>query len=383
MSPRALPPEAQAENTATHETLKPRSFRRHLPGALHLRDGAIFKGFSFGAPRSVSGEAVFGTGMTGYPETITDPSHHGQLLAFTFPMIGNYGVPHRRADSQLGLPFESSRIQIAGLLVSDYSEEHSHWDAEKSLGDWLAGEGVPALTGIDTRALTKHLREAGTMVGRIVIDGQDPPDWYDPNAESLVPKVSISEPQRYGSGDRRVAVIDCGGKNNIIECLLARGVEVLRVPWDYDLSQEDIHGVMITNGPGDPKRCSATVHQIRRLLKRRIPIFGICLGHQLLSLAVGADTYKLKYGHRSQNQPVIDEMTGRCYVTSQNHGFAVDAESLPEGWLPWFTNLNDGTNEGIRHRELPVCSVQFHPEAAPGPVDTEWLFEELMSNVRK
>ncbi len=383
MSPRALPPDTEAGNPAASETLKPRSFRKRIPGKLVLQDGAVFDGYSFGAQRSVSGEVVFATGMTGYPETLTDPSYHGHILTFTFPLVGNYGVPHKQDGNALGLPFESSRLQTAALLVSDYSEAHSHWDAQKSLGEWLEEEGVPALTGIDTRALTKRLREAGSMLGRVIIGDGEEPDWYDPHAENLLPKVSIKAPQRYGSGDRCVAVIDCGGKNNIIQCLVDRGVEVLRVPWDYDVSGEDIHGVMITNGPGDPKKSSTAIHNTRRLLTRRIPVFGICLGHQILSLAIGADTYKLKYGHRSQNQPVIDEMTQRCFVTSQNHGYAVDAESLPEGWLPWFTNLNDGTNEGIRHTELPAFSVQFHPEAAPGPVDTEWLFDDLVRLVRK
>lgn len=383
MTSRAFPPETEAETIKVTSSPPTKTHRRRLRGRLVLRDGTTFEGFSFGDPRSISGEVVFNTGMTGYPETLTDPSYCGQILTLTYPLAGNYGVPRVQAGSALGLPFESSRVQVSALLVSDYSENYSHWDAEKSLGQWLEESNVPALTGIDTRALTKRLREEGSMLGRILIGGGNEPDWYDPNTENLMPRVSPAKPELFGSGDRRIAVIDCGGKNNIVECLTARGVEVLRTPWDHDFTNEKIDGVMIANGPGDPKKCAATVHQIRRLLSRGIPIYGICLGHQLLSLAIGADTYKLKYGHRSQNQPVMDELTNRCFITSQNHGFAVDAESLPEGWLPWFTNLNDGTNEGIRHKELPIRTVQFHPEAAPGPVDTEWLFDELVALVRK
>ncbi len=349
---------------------------------LVLEDGSEYEGISFGYEGSVAGEVVFNTGMVGYPETLTDPSYKGQILVLTYPLIGNYGVPKRREGCRLGLPFESCGVQIQALIVSDYSECFSHWDADRSLADWLKESQVPGLCGIDTRSLTIKLRERGTMLGKILFEGESVEE-YDPNKENLMPKVSMGEPDVHGSGDRRVVVIDCGGKNNIINNLMARGVEVKRVPWDHDLSNEQFNGVMVTNGPGDPKQCAKTIHQLRRVMSRNVPVFGICLGHQLLSLAIGADTYKLKYGHRSQNQPVIEEGTGRCFITSQNHGFAVNAESLPEGWNVWFTNLNDDTNEGIRHETLPLRSCQFHPEAAPGPVDTEHLFDEFIDMVKK
>lgn len=352
-------------------------------GRLILEDGTEFEGLSFGATQSLSGEVVFNTGMVGYPEALTDPSYRGQILTCTFPLIGNYGVPHRHANCEIGLPFESDCVQIAGLIVSDYSQHHSHWDAEKSLGDWLKENGVPGLSGIDTRGLTKKLREHGTMLGKIVF-GDAKVDLHDQNEDNLVADVSPREPKLYGEGNpHRIVMIDCGGKNNIISHLTRRGFEVLRVPYDHDLEQESFRGIMVSNGPGDPKMCHKTIRTLRRQLQQRTPIFGICLGHQLLSLAIGADTYKLKYGHRSQNQPVIESQTDRCFITSQNHGFAVDARSLPDDWEPWFTNLNDGTNEGIRHKTLPVRSCQFHPEAAPGPVDTGYLFDEFLEAVAK
>lgn len=349
---------------------------------LILEDGTTYEGRSFGHQGSVAGEVVFNTGMVGYPETLTDPSYCGQILVFTYPMIGNYGVPRLTEGCKLGLPYESQRVQVQALVVSDYSERFSHWDASKSLSQWLKDSQVPAITGVDTRSLTKRLREAGTMLGRIEFEGQ-PAEDFDPNAINLMPRVSIGAPEVHGTGSKRIALVDCGGKNNIIACLTARGVQVVRVPWDHDLTSEKFDGVMLTNGPGDPKQCGATVHQIRKVIQRNIPVFGICLGHQLLSLAIGADTYKLKYGHRSQNQPVIEADTNRCFITSQNHGFAVDPQTLPEGWSVWFTNLNDGTNEGIRHNTLPIRSCQFHPEAAPGPVDTAYLFDEFVDQVKR
>lgn len=353
-----------------------------LGATLILEDGSRYPGISFGHPGSCAGEVVFNTGMVGYPETFTDPSYCGQIVVLTYPMIGNYGVPRPHVEGGINYALEAERVQITGLIVAEYSVRHSHWDAEGSLGEMLKRDRIPAITGIDTRALTKRLREAGTMLGRIEFDGQ-PIDRYDPNSMNLMPQVSVAKPQLIGSGSKRVALIDTGGKHNIIRNLTSRGVEVLRVPWDHDLSNEKVDGVMITNGPGDPKQCTKTIHQIRRLVNRNIPTFGICLGHQLLALALGADTYKLKYGHRGQNQPVIEAGSNRCFVTSQNHGFAVDPATLPEGWHVWFTNLNDNTNEGIRHESLPVRSVQFHPEAAPGPVDTEYLFDEFIDLVKK
>jgi len=354
---------------------------------LVLEDGSRFPCMSFGHPKSVSGEVVFNTGMVGYPESFTDPSYAGQILCLTYPLIGNYGVPSAKArDKSTGLPthFESDRIQIQGLIVSEYSEQASHWDSALTLEKWLKQEKIPAVYGLDTRALTQKLREKGVMLGRIEVNGKTAKP-FDPNTFNIVADVSVKKPVLYGTGAARktIALIDCGAKFNIIRSLLARGVSVLRVPWDYDLlnGKFDFDGVMISNGPGDPKQCGATIANVRKLLEAEIPTFGICLGNQLLALAAGGNTYKLKYGHRSQNQPCTMEGTQKCFITSQNHGFAVDVHSLPEGWEPLFTNANDQTNEGIRHTRKPFFSAQFHPEATPGPVDTGFLFDEFLKKV--
>lgn len=361
--------------------MKPAKLDDHRPKArLVLEDGSAWEGVSFGCPRSVAGEVVFNTGMVGYPETLTDPSYYGQILTLTFPLIGNYGVPASGSRRSIGSPFESKQVQVAALIVSDYSIDYSHWNARRSLADWLEQHHVPALYGIDTRSLTKKLREKGTMLGKIEFDEQ-PVEFYDPNKDNLVARVSIRRPLSYGAGERRVALIDCGCKNNILQNLVSRGVEVLRVPWDYDLREEQFDGLVVSNGPGDPKLCRSAILQIRHCVSRNIPVLGICLGHQLLSLAAGANTYKLKYGHRSQNQPVLEVGTNRCLITSQNHGFAVDNKTLPTDWKPWFINLNDQTNEGIRHKTGPFMSIQFHPEAAPGPADAAYLFDEFIRMV--
>jgi carbamoyl-phosphate synthase small subunit len=341
---------------------------------LLLEDGSVFPGRAFGFPAGVSGEVVFNTGMVGYPETLTDPSYKGQILALTYPIIGNYGVPARLHPAGLDDHFESDAVQIAGLLVADAVDGYSHWSAARSLAQWLHEERVPALSGIDTRALTKRLREKGTMLGKIVA-GEDDLELRDPNLDNLVARVSVTGRVVYPAGSTRVAVVDCGCKTSIIRSLLARGLTVIRVPWNHDFSDEEFDGLVISNGPGDPKMCSETVTHVRRALERDRPIFGICLGHQLLALAAGADTYKLPFGHRGQNQPCAQLGSERCYITAQNHGYAVDEATLPADWVPWFVNANDGTNEGMRHRTRPFMSVQFHPEAAPGPVDTNFLFD--------
>jgi len=349
---------------------------------LILEDGKTFIGEAFGARKSIAGEVVFNTGMVGYPEVLTDPSYRGQILVLTYPLIGNYGVPQmdsRESDSPTNL--ESRAVQIAGLIVSDYSREYSHWNAHQSLGEWLKQQGVPALMGIDTRSLTQILREKGTMLGKIEFPDQ-PVGWRNPDVEELVPEVSIKKPQIYENGDKKIVLLDCGAKANILRNLLQRKVTVKCVPYDYDLSKEQFDGLVISNGPGNPKLCRKTILQIREVISRRIPILGICLGHQLLALACGANTYKLKYGHRSQNQPVQEVGTNRCFVTSQNHGFAVDNKTLPPDWEPYFINLNDGTNEGLRHKSGRFMSVQFHPEAMPGPVDTQYLFDEFLELVK-
>jgi len=354
---------------------------------LVLEDGTEYKGRAFGARRSSAGEVVFNTGMVGYVESLTDPSYRGQILVSTYPLVGNYGVPREDAKGPFGLSLtrESYAIHAKGLVVADYSESYSHWNAQQSLSDWLEEEGIVGITGIDTRSLTQRLRERGSMLGKIEVEGCDEVELDDPNQRNLVEEVSIAERGVFGSGDKKILLIDTGAKYNIIRSLAQRGATVTREPWDADL-RDELHkydGVMLSNGPGDPTTCGKTVETIREALTRDIPLFGICLGNQLLSLAIGAKTYKLKYGHRGQNQPVIECGTNKCFVTSQNHGFAVDTESLPEDWRPWFENLNDRTNEGIRHAWKPFRSVQFHPEACPGPVDTAYLFDEFLRMLSK
>ncbi|MEA3310778.1 MAG: glutamine-hydrolyzing carbamoyl-phosphate synthase small subunit, partial [candidate division WOR-3 bacterium] len=325
-----------------------------------------------------TGEVVFNTGMVGYPETLTDPSYRGQILTLTYPLIGNYGVPGNEMEDGLLKYFESARIQVKGLIVADYSHQYSHWNAKKSLSEWMREHHIPGIYGIDTRELTKRLREKGTMLAAIIHDGKDNPDFDDPNQRNLAAEVSVSEPVVYEGGEKKVLVVDCGVKNNIIRAFLRRGFTVIRVPWDYDFTKEQAHGIIISNGPGDPQKCGTTIENVRKALTRNThntPILGICLGSQILGLAAGADTYKLKYGHRSQNQPCVEVGTKRCYITSQNHGYAVDARTLPQDWREWFTNNNDGTNEGIIHISKPFFGAQFHPEASPGPDDTEFIFD--------
>ena len=344
---------------------------------LLLEDGTRYEGLSFGSEQSMAGEVVFNTAMTGYTESLTDPSYKGQILVATYPMIGNYGIPGDQQTDNIPDFYESDKIHVQGLVVDDYSFEYSHWNAAKSLADWLKENNVPGVFGIDTRALTKRLREKGSMLGKIIIDDNVPAD-YDPNKDNLVAKVSCKEVAHYGDGNKTVALVDCGVKNNIIRCFTKRGVKVIRVPWDYDFTTLEYDGLFISNGPGDPKMCVATIENLRKALQQDKPIYGICLGNQLLALAAGFDTYKLKYGHRSHNQPVLREGTDRCYITSQNHGFAIDTNTISGDWSAWFVNVNDGTCEGIRHKTRPIFSTQFHPEACGGPVDTEFLFDEFV-----
>ncbi len=301
---------------------------------LVLEDGSVYTGEAFGDLKSVAGEVVFNTGMVGYPECMTDPSYEGQILIFTYPLIGNYGVPSAQGgNGLLEQNFESDRIHIAGLVVSEHSRDFSHWKGQSNLDTWLKSNQVPGISGIDSRLLTQKLREKGSMLGKLVTHHHDV-DFKDPNLENLVARVSPNKPIEYGNGSKRVLVVHCGCKLNIIRCLLKRNVSVLAVPWDWEIGKEQFDGVVISNGPGDPKMCDVTIRNIRKLFDRDLPVFGICLGNQILALAAGADTYKLKYGHRSQNQPCILVGSKRCYITSQNHGYAVDEKSLTADWEP-------------------------------------------------
>lgn len=351
-----------------------------------LEDGTELPGQGFGAIRTVGGEVVFNTAMTGYVETLTDPSYRGQILVLTYPLIGSYGVPAPRPPGTIDPPYESDRIQVQGLVVQHYIDDHSHHAATRSLHEWLLSEGIPAVSGVDTRTLTRRLREFGTMKGWLLPsdDGasatQQEANTVDMQ-EEVFRLVTPNEPIRYDGGGRTVLLIDVGAKDNIVRSLLSRGVSVLRVPWHMQLSRfvDQADGIVIGNGPGDPKDLGHLVGQVRSLLNNfERPIFGICLGNQILARAAGADTYKLPYGHRGVNQPVQDLLTRKCYITSQNHGYAVKDESLPADWQPWFVNINDGTNEGIRSRSRPFFSIQFHPEAHPGPRDTGFLFDDFV-----
>lgn len=354
---------------------------------LLLSDGTVFHGHSFGYEGNTAGEVVFNTAMTGYPESLTDPSYEGQILVTTFPLQGNYGVPPRdnNTDGSAALSeyFEGDHIHPRGLVVQDYSWDNSHWQSDRSLDEWLREEKIPAIYGVDTRALTKHLRDHGSMLGKILVGdaADDDVEWYDPNKENLVAKTSCKEVAEYGDPNaaKTVVLVDCGVKHNIVRCLTRRGVKVVRVPWDYDYTSLPYDGVFISNGPGDPDMADKTVEVLRKAIEIGKPICGICMGNQLLSKAAGAKTYKLKYGHRSHNQPVRRVGTNTCFVTSQNHGFAVDDKTLPADWEPLFINMNDGTNEGIRHKTKPFFSAQFHPEASSGPKDTEFLFDEFVA----
>ncbi len=355
---------------------------------LQLSDGAEFHGKSFGYEQPVAGEVVFNTAMMGYPESLTDPSYAGQLLTMTFPLVGNYGVPPFTFDKQTGLPdfMESDRIYASALIVSDYSEQYSHWNAVESLGEWLQREKVPGITGIDTRELTKVLREHGVMMGKILFD-DEPNNVPEADYEGVnfVDRVSVKEIVRYNEGaGRKVVLVDCGVKANIIRELIQRGVEVVRVPWNYDYTDMEFDGLFLANGPGDPDMCSEAVEIIRKQMSRsRKPICGICMGNQLLSKAAGATIYKLKYGHRGHNQPVRMVGTEKCFITSQNHGYAVDARTLDKDWEELFVNMNDASNEGIRHKENPWFSSQFHPEACSGPVDTEFMFDKFVETLKQ
>lgn len=353
---------------------------------LVLENGIKFHGKSFGYEAPVAGEVVFNTAMVGYPESLTDPSYAGQLMVLTYPLIGNYGVPSFSYDkNNLPLFMESDRIYATAIIVADYSERYSHWNANESLADWLKREHVPGITGIDTRELTKVLREHGVMMGKILFD--DEPDNI-PQASyegvNFVDKVSCRDVIRYNEGaGKKVVLVDCGVKANIIRCLIKRGVEIIRVPWNYDYTDMDFDGLFLANGPGDPDMCEDAVNVLRKQMQMsRKPICGICMGNQLLAKAGGARIYKLKYGHRSHNQPVRLVGTNNCYITTQNHGYVVDGTTIGSDWEELFVNMNDGSNEGIKHKQNPWFSSQFHPEACAGPLDTEFLFDKFVDTLK-
>ena len=350
---------------------------------LILSEGTVFSGKSFGALREARGEVVFNTGMVGYVETLTDPSYRGQILVTTYPLQGNYGVPEG--------PFESSQIQVQALIVHQHCQHPSHHTSQRSLGAWLKSQGIPAIEAVDTRGLTRHLRRDGTIKGELRLEEhetndslpQEDGDAEDVDMSTVVELVARKEVTHYPGGDLKILVVDTGTKENIIRRLQTLGATVIRVPWNqpWDAYLNRVDGLMLTNGPGDPVQLKDQIERVRGAFHCGIPIFGVCLGHQLMALAAGAQSYKLKYGHRSQNQPVVDLITQRAYLTSQNHGYAVDTARMAKGWKTWFVNLNDGSNEGIRHKSKPFYSVQFHPESAAGPRDTRFMFEEFLRTV--
>ena len=369
----------------------------HRKAILALEDGSYFTGYGFGATKKVSGEVVFSTSMVGYPESLTDPSYHGQILMLTYPLIGNYGVPPH--DSELGISryFESEGIKVTGLVIHELCKKPYHWASSKTLDEWLQSENVPGIYGIDTRKLTKKLRVKGVMLGILQVceEGEEPnfeklleeaKKVPDPNSRDLVGEVTVKEPVHHEvGGNKSVVLIDCGVKYNIVRNFLKRGINVVRVPYNFsakEILEYDPTCIVISNGPGDPKKCVKTIECVRELIEENTPVMGVCLGVQILALAMGGDTFKLKYGHRSQNQPVLNVKTDRCYITTQNHGYAVNPDSLKGTNLDvLFINANDKTVEGIKHKSKLAFAFQWHPEAAPGPYDTEFLFDEVLKLV--
>merc|ERR1712137_555286 len=390
-SKRVTTPLVQLSKRAASTSTTTQSSNPRRKGYLILEDGSIYSGYAFGyiPEKAIAGEAVFNTGMVGYNESLTDPSYKGQFLTFTYPLIGNYGVPPKTVDD-LGLLkyFESDRMQVSAVLVAKYEDEVSHWNADQTLEQWMISEKVPGLTGLDTRQLTKRLRERGSMLGKIILEGQDDIDLRheDPNKRNLVAEASSSEIKTYGSGDVHIVALDCGMKNNIIRRLCEKGAKVTVVPWNYDFRTKlagQYDGVFISNGPGDPSLAQDAILNLRAAMQDDIPMFGICMGNQLMAHACGAKTYKLPFGNRGQNQPAMDTTTNRVYITPQNHGFAVDSTTLPANWEQYFVNTNDLSNEGLMCTNKPFFSVQFHPEASSGPEDTDYLFDKFLNMARE
>lgn len=393
---KAAPKPAQAHNSTPYQfdSEAPKA----VPAALKLKSGHVFTGTSFGAQNSSFGEAVFTTSLVGYPESMTDPSYRGQILVFTQPLIGNYGVPSQTKD-EFGLLkyFESNKIQCQGIVVNDYATKYSHWTAVESLGEWCAREGIPAISGVDTRAIVHLLRDQGSTLAKLevgdeVLENKEVVEFPNPNTRNLVAEASTKEVYELNPmGDVKIALVDCGVKENILRCLVSRGAAVTVLPWNYDFNKiiDQYDGLFISNGPGDPRAAMPTVQNLATAFKNPAPkpIFGICMGNQLMGMAAGLDVYKLQFGNRGHNQPAINMQNGRCSITSQNHGYAlVDSVIAPgktmNGWEKYFVNANDGSNEGIRHVTKPFSSVQFHPEAKGGPQDTEYLFDDFLNLAR-
>ncbi len=347
-----------------------------IPSQLTLESGETFEGFSPNSQKTPAyGEIVFNTGMVGYVETLTDPSYAGQILIFTYPLIGNYGVPPKKK-------WESSKVHATGVVISELTETYSHYESQTSFLEFLKDQGVPLIVGIDTRALTKKIRTKGVIPGAILPKGSKVTSFTNPMKIHLVSQVSCKKPILFGKGKKKVIVIDCGIKENILRTLKQYPIQIEQVPYDYNFLNTDYDGLFISNGPGNPIMCKETIELLKKaMLNKRKPIFGICLGAQLLSLAIGATTFKLKYGHRAQNQPCQCVANQKCFLTSQNHGYAIRESTIPRDWNISFINLNDGSVEGIEHKKHPFFAVQFHPEASPGPIDTEYLFKRFYESL--
>ncbi|MBL0691738.1 MAG: glutamine-hydrolyzing carbamoyl-phosphate synthase small subunit [SAR324 cluster bacterium] len=347
---------------------------------LVLQNGLIFEGEAFGYEKPASGELIFNTGMVGYAETLSDPSYKGQILVFTYPLIGNYGIfSDQQQKGDIPINFESEKIHVAGVVVNSFSEDYYHYQAKMSFDSWLKKLKIPAITGVDTRAITLNISNSGSRLAKIESEEENYP-FFDPNKENLVKEVSIKAPKFYDAhGDKTVLIVDTGMKSNILRYVLSKKINVQRVPWNYDFKHLKFDGILLGNGPGNPELIKETIAILQTQLTQEKPILGICLGHQLLAIAGGASTYKMKFGHHSQNQPCVLVGTKRVFITSQNHGFAVDESSFTDDWQPWFFNANDGSNEGMRHKSKPFFSVQFHPEASPGPTDTNFILDEFLA----